>query len=179
MALKKKSYGLRSFFVVVGLLIAAIIATYVAVNGGIGGFSTRAAKPFNCHVLDNREVLCKTKNLCVWLKDPFRPKKGVCASKVKDLSKHSRCDTTGNVCCTNATTGVGYCNANVTCNPTSYTCVVLTVGANLGQEKGAKGICSMKYTGATCKWKSDCKNGAPKLGYCKGPMEWQCCVPNN
>ena len=141
---------------------------------------TRAAsKTFTCASISARgETFCNSKKLCQW--KAAGKKTGFCASKLTVPS--SKCDTLGDTCCTNATTGQGYCDSSkkVKCNPTSYSCVDSSQN-NLGQERGEKGTCSLKFKGATCMWRSNCAKqtpiGIPTLGYCKGPMEWQCCVP--
>lgn len=178
--MKKHHFKLLSFLFIVGLMVAGVLATYVATTG-TGGFMTRAAKPFDCSGITYLgKKFCNAKNLCKWRDDYRITTKGSCISKVNDLSKDRGCANMGAVCCTNVA-GQGYCNnSNLTCNPTDYTCVAKQAG--LGQERGLKGTCSKKFKGATCKWTSECTTeggivDATTLGYCQGPAEWRCCKP--
>lgn len=168
------------FFLVICLILAALITTFIAVNRGTGGFMTRAAKPFDCSGITYLgKKFCNAKNLCKWRDDSRITTKGSCISKVNDLSKDSGCANVGAVCCTNTSTGQGYCNGAVTCNPTNYTCVASQTG--LGQERGAKGTCSTRFPGSKCNWNSVCdsQGGTHQKGYCKGPAEWTCCTPKS
>lgn len=185
--MKRHHFNFLSFLFVIGLMVAGVLATYVATTG-TGGFMTRAQSQTKtvCEKATYLgEKFCNSKkNLCRWRKNLTIATKGTCVSKVNDISKDniSTCGRVGAVCCTNATTGQGYCDSakQLKCNPTSYTCVESSQN-NLGQERGEKGTCSLKFKGASCMWRSSCAKqtpiGIPTPGYCKGPMEWQCCVP--
>lgn len=83
--MKRHHFSLLSFLFVVCLMIAGVLATYVATTG-TSGFMTRAEGSFNCYDISKRgESFCKTKKLCKWVSTG--KKTGFCSSRLAKPSK--------------------------------------------------------------------------------------------
>lgn len=87
--MKKHHFNFLSFLFVVGLMVAAVLATYIATTG-TGGFMTRAGEGVKCVDFNSNRAVCKLYGKCYWTgKDPYR---GKCSNRVGFLGS---CAVTG------------------------------------------------------------------------------------